>query len=73
MRVEGVNEPGYFWLKKRGQCALRKRCVWLCFGFCLRLFQGNQGLLLGLTVLFPVLLRLPPVGYEPNLGFLRNW
>ena len=32
---------------------------------------GDQGLLLGLTILFPVLLRLPPVGYEPKLGSLR--
>ena len=50
-------------------CALKKE-VWV--GLVL-VGPGDQGLLLGLTVLFPVLLRLPPVGYEPKLGFLRNW
>ena len=61
LKDKGSMYPVSFWLKKLGQCALRKS-VSLGFGLvCGWLFQGNQGFLLGLTVLFPVLLRLPPV------------
>ena len=70
--VERVNVPGNsFGSRNLGMRPEERSVCWFWVG--LLVGPGDKGLLLGLTVLFPVLLRLPPVGYEPKLGFLRNW
>ena len=69
--VERVNVPGnLFGSRNLGMRPEERSVCWFWVG-SLFVGPGDQGLLLGLTVLFPVLLRLPPVGYEPKLGSLR--
>ena len=70
LEVEGSTYPVIFLAQDRAMRHENKGCLVFWVGLLL-VGPGDQGLLLGLTVLFPVLLRLPPVGYEPKLGSLR--
>ena len=52
--------PEQFLAQDRAMRLEKKGCLVFWVGL-LFVDSGDQGLLLGLTVLFPVLLRLPPV------------
>ena len=52
--------PVLFLAQDRAMRLVKEGCLVFWVGLLL-LGPGDQGLLLGLTVLFPVLLRLPPV------------